>query len=183
MRAQMQEPVTLTRDCQAVHIPSGEPGTIPEGTLVTITQDLGGSFTVHAGGNLFRIAGSDADALGREPLPQPSLPENPTDADVEALVWSQMATCYDPEIPINIVELGLIYDCQITKIGDNERRVDVQMTLTAPGCGMGDIIADDVRSLIKLVPTVTEANVEVVFEPPWSMERMSEAARLAAGLM
>lgn len=183
MRAHTQEPVTLTRDCPAVHIPSGEEGTIPEGTLVTITQDLGGSFTVHAGGNLFRIAGSDADALGREPLPLPSLPENASEKDVEELVWAQMGTCYDPEIPIDIVELGLVYDCRITSIGPNQRRVDVQMTLTAPGCGMGDIIADDVRSKILLVPTVTEANVEVVFEPPWSMERMSEAARLEAGLM
>jgi probable FeS assembly SUF system protein SufT len=183
MRTRMQEPVVLSRDCSAVHIPSGETGTLPEGTLVTITQDLGGSFTVHAGGNLYRIAGADADALGREPLPQPILPDDASDEDVAALVWAQMETCYDPEIPINLVELGLIYDCRITKVGDNQRRVDVEMTLTAPGCGMGDVIADDVRSKILLVPTIVEANVEVVFEPPWTMDRMSDAARLAAGLM
>jgi len=183
MRAHMQEPVTLSRDCPAVHVPSGETGTLPAGITVIITQDLGGSFTVHANGNLYRVAGTDADALGREPLPQPSLPEDASDADVEALVWAQMETCYDPEIPINLVELGLIYDCRITKISDNQRRVDVQMTLTAPGCGMGDVIADDVRSKILLVPTITEANVEVVFEPPWTVDRMSDAARLAAGLM
>lgn len=183
MHMQAPEPVTLTRDCPAVHVPSGEPGTIPAGTPVTITQDLGGSFTVHGGGNLFRIAGTEADALGREPLAQPTLPEGASDQDVEALVWAQMATCYDPEIPINIVELGLVYDCRISKLGGDLRRVDVQMTLTAPGCGMGDILADDVRSKILLVPTVVEAEVEVVFEPPWSMERMSEAARLQAGLM
>lgn len=132
MRTRMQEPVVLNRDCPAVHIPSGETGTLPEGTLVTITQDLGGSFTVHAGGNLYRIAGADADALGREPLPQPILPDDADDDDVAALVWAQMETCYDPEIPINLVELGLIYDCRISKVGDNQRRVDVQMTLTAP---------------------------------------------------
>ena len=183
MRAHMQEPVTLTRDCPAVHVPSGETGTLPEGTLVTITQDLGGNFTVHAGGNLFRIAGDDADALGREPPPPLTLPDDASDQDVEALVWAQMETCYDPEIPINIVELGLIHDCRITHISENDRRVDRELTLTAPGCGMGDIIADDVRSKILLVPTVVEANVEVVFDPPWTMDRMSDAARLEAGLM
>lgn len=183
MHSQQHEQVALTRDCEAVHVPSGDHGTIPKDTLVTITQSLGGSFTVHAGGNLFRIAGTDADALGKEPLSLPALPENATEQDVSDLVWAQMATCYDPEIPIDIVELGLVYDCQISKIGEDQRRVDVQMTLTAPGCGMGDVIADDVRSKILLVPTVTEAQVEVVFDPPWSMERMSEAARLQTGLM
>lgn len=183
MRTSRHETVTLSRDCPAVHVPSGETGTLPAGLDVMITQDLGGSFTVHAGGNLYRIAGTDADALGREPLPQPTLPEGATDADVEALVWAQMETCYDPEIPINLVELGLIYDCRVTKLGEDERRVDVEMTLTAPGCGMGDVIADDVRSKILLVPTVVEAHVEIVFDPPWTMDRMSDAARLAAGLM
>lgn len=183
MNHHRQEPVTLTRDCDAVRIPSGEEGIIPMGTLVTITQALGGSFTVYAGGNLFRIAGKDADALGKEPLPLPTLPDNPTDKDVEDLVWAQLATCYDPEIPINIVELGLIYACEIRRIGGDQRRVDIQMTLTAPGCGMGDILADDVRSKVLLVPTVVEAAVEVVFDPPWSAERMSEAARLQTGLL
>jgi len=183
MHSQRQEPVTLNRDCDAVRIPSGEEGIIPEGTLVTITQALGGSFTVYAGGNLFRIAGKDADALGKEPLAVPQLPANATDKDVEDLIWAQLATCYDPEIPVNIVELGLIYACDITPLGNNERRVDIKMTLTAPGCGMGDILADDVRSKVLLVPTVVEASVEVVFEPPWSMERMSEAARLQTGMM
>lgn len=183
MYTRRYETVTLSRDCPAVHVPSGETGTLPAGLEVTITQDLGGSFTVHAGGNLYRIAGTDADALGREPLPQPELPASATDADVEALVWSQLETCYDPEIPINLVELGLIYDCRVTNLGDDKRRVDIQMTLTAPGCGMADIIVDDVRSKIELIPTVVETNVELVFDPPWTMDRMSEAARLAAGLM
>lgn len=183
MHSQKHEQVILTRDCEAAHVPSGEEGIIPEGTLVTITQSLGGSFTVYAGGNLFRIAGSDADALGLEPPPVPTLSGDATDKDVADLVWEQMSTCYDPEIPVNIVDLGLIYDCRIINLGDNRRRVEVEMTLTAPGCGMGDIIADDVRSKILLVPTVEEAQVEVVFDPPWSTDRMTEAARLQTGLM
>ena len=183
MRSPKQEPVTLSRDVEAAHVPSGETGTIPAGTLVTVTQDLGGSFTVYAGGNLYRIPGFEADALGREVPEQPKLPDNASDADVQTAVWEQLATCFDPEIPINIVELGLVYDCQITPLGADGRRVDVTMTLTAPGCGMGDIIADDVRSRLLLVPTVTQAEVQIVFDPPWSMDRMSEAARLEAGLM
>lgn len=183
MSSQKQEQVTLTRDCEAVQVPFGETGTLPAGTLVTITQALGGSFTVYAGGNLFRIAGGDADALGKEPLQAPELPDDASDQDVADLVWAQMATCYDPEIPINIVELGLVYDCRILSAEAGGRRVEVEMTLTAPGCGMGDILADDVRSKLLLIPTVKEAQVEVVFEPPWSVERMSDAARLASGLM
>src|SRR5690554_6410885 len=129
MRMRTQEPVTLTRDCEAVLIPAGDIGIIPAGTLVTITQDLGGSFTVYAGGNLFRIAGEDADALGREPQRAPDLPEDATDADVEKLVWDQLRTCYDPEIPIDIVELGLVYECSIHHLDNDERRVDIKMTL------------------------------------------------------
>lgn len=183
MRANPHETIDLSRDCPAVHVPSGETGTLPEGTQVSITQDFGGSFTVYAGGNLYRIAGTDADALGREPLPQPELPENASDEEFEALIWAQLETCYDPEIPVNLVELGLIYDCRITRVAENERRVDILMTLTAPGCGMGDVIADDVRSKVMLVPTVSDASVEVVFDPPWTMDRMSDAARLATGMM
>lgn len=183
MSRSQQEPVTLSRDCEAVLIPAGETGTIPAGTVVTITQQLGGSFTVYAGGNLFRIAGTDADALGKEPLQAPELPDDASDADVEALIWEQLSTCFDPEIPINIVELGLVYDCQIMPLGAGERRVDVKMTLTAPGCGMGDVIADDVRAKLKLVPTVTQAVVDIVFDPPWHSDMMSDAAKLETGLM
>src|SRR5690606_30787688 len=127
--------------------------------------------------------GTDADALGRDPLPQPELPASATDADVEALVWAQLDTCYDPEVPTSLVELGLISDCRDTSHGDDMRRADIQLPLTAPGCGVADIIVDDVRSTIELIPTVVETNVELVFDPPWTMDRMSEAARLAAGLM
>lgn len=148
-----------------------------------ITQSLGGSFTVFVDGNLFRVAGVDADAIGKEPVLPPSLPENASDDDVEQLVWSQMKTCYDPEIPVNIVDLGLVYSCEIQKDATGQRVVSVTMTLTAPGCGMGDIIVEDVRSKIRIIPTVEEVNVELTFEPPWNHQMMTEAARLETGML
>src|SRR5690606_34743637 len=129
------EPIALKRDVQAVMIPAGNRVILPEGTAVQVTQSLGGSFTVYLGGQLARIAGKDADALGEKPLKQPELPENATDEDVEKLVWEQMKTCYDPEIPINIVDLGLIYRCELKDAGDGQKIAEIDMTLTAPGCG------------------------------------------------
>ena len=177
------EPVIFNRDCDAVVIPAGDSGTIPEGVEGVITQSLGGSYTVYIQGNLFRIAGVDADAIGKEPTPLPELSDDATDQDVEALVWDQLHTCYDPEIPIDIVELGLVYYCNIERLDENRRQVHIQMTLTAPGCGMGDIIASDVKQKVELVPTIEHAEVEVVFEPPWSAEMMSDAAKLQTGML
>jgi probable FeS assembly SUF system protein SufT len=177
------EPVTLARDCEAVLIPAGERVTIPEGTAGFLTQALGGSFTIYIEGNLFRIAGKDGDAIGKEPLQAPDVPEDATEADIEAAVWQQLSTCYDPEIPINIVELGLVYECKIERASTGGRVVKIKMTLTAPGCGMGDVLAQDVREKIEIIPTVTRADVELVFDPPWSRDMMSEEARLEAGLM
>lgn len=177
------EPVTFSRDCDAVLIPAGEKVTLPAGTYGFVTQALGGSFTLYVEGNLFRIAGVDADAIGKEPLRPPEVPENASESDIEAVVWDQMRTCFDPEIPINIVDLGLIYDCSIERTAEGTRVVRVLMTLTAPGCGMGDILAADVREKIELVPTVERAEVELVFDPPWNQSMMSEAARLEAGLL
>ncbi len=177
------ETVVLTRDCEAVVIPAGDKVTLREGAECVITQALGGSYTVYISGNLFRIAGHDADALGKEASTGPQLADDASDEDVEALVWEQMKTCYDPEIPINIVDLGLIYRCELESIGDGARRAIIAMTLTAPGCGMGDILVDDVRSKVLMVPTVDEADVELVFDPPWSMEMMSEAAKLQTGML
>jgi probable FeS assembly SUF system protein SufT len=156
--------------------------TIPAGTVGYITQALGGSFTVFVDGNLFRIAGVDADAIGKKPVMPPSLPEDATEDDVEQLLWDQMKTVYDPEIPVNIVDLGLIYRCEMRTNDANERIVDVDMTLTAPGCGMGDILVDDVRSKLLLVPTIEQVNVELTFDPPWSHHMMSEVARLETGM-
>ncbi|PWG62149.1 putative Fe-S cluster assembly protein SufT [Sediminicurvatus halobius] len=183
MPMQSNEPVTFLRDCEAALIPAGDTGTIPKGAEGMITQALGGSYTVYIQGNLFRIDGKDADAIGKEPEPTPELPDDASEEDVEQLVWDQMRRCYDPEIPINIVELGLVYRCDIGKRDDGSRKVSIDMTLTAPGCGMGDILAYDVREKVKQVPTVEEVEVEIVFDPPWSFEMMSDAAKLQTGMM
>jgi len=182
MFSHTSQPCTFERDSDAVMIPSGDRVSIPAGTVGYITQALGGSFTVFVDGNLFRIAGVDADAIGKKPVMPPSLPEDATEDDVEQLLWDQMKTVYDPEIPVNIVDLGLIYRCEMRTNDANERIVDVDMTLTAPGCGMGDILVDDVRSKLLLVPTIEQVNVELTFDPPWSHHMMSEVARLETGM-
>lgn len=177
------EPVSLTRDVSAVIIPAGEIVTLREGTTGFITQALGGSFTVYVEGNLFRVAGTDADALGKEPVEPPSVPENATDKDIEEVIWQQLKTCYDPEIPINIVDLGLVYRCDVARNPDGQRSVSVDMTLTAPGCGMGEILVQDAREKIAIVPTVADVRVELVFDPPWNQGMMSDEARLQTGMM
>jgi len=177
------EPVRFERDCEAVMVPSGEVVNLPAGTIGYITQALGGSFTVYVEGNLFRIRNEDASALGKEPMPLPALPEDASDEEVEKLVWSQLRTCFDPEIPINVVDLGLVYSCDLSRREDGERKVEVKMTLTAPGCGMGDILVEDVRTKIELIPTIAEADVELTFDPPWNHSMMSEAAKLETGML
>ena len=181
------EPISLTRDCDAVLIPAGTPISLPEGSVVFITQALGGSYTVNVNGNLARIAPQDADALGVDidDLPeQNTAPKELTgDGKVnEEAIWEQLKTCYDPEIPINIVELGLIYECNITPLGADGNRVDILMTLTAVGCGMGQFLADDVQQKVASVDNVTDVNVELTFDPPWSQEMMSDAAKIQTGL-
>ncbi|MEM6511838.1 MAG: putative Fe-S cluster assembly protein SufT [Pseudomonadota bacterium] len=177
------EPVKFNRDVHAVIIPAGEELLLREGTAGFITQALGGSFTLYVEGNLFRLAGKDADAIGKEPTPPPEVPDNPTDEDIESVIWAQLKTCYDPEIPVNIVDLGLIYRCEVNALGNGERSVELDMTLTAPGCGMGDILLQDARDKIAMIPTVTNVHVELVFDPPWHQGMMSEEARLQTGLM
>ena len=157
------EPVTFSRDCNAVIIPAGDEVTLPMGAAGFITQALGGSFTVYIEGNLFRIAGMDADAIGKEPLTPPKVPANATEAEIEAVIWEQLKTCYEPEIPVNIVDLGLIYKCEVRSIKADKRIVDIEMTLTAPGCGMGDILMQDVKDKIEIIPTISNADVEIVF--------------------
>jgi probable FeS assembly SUF system protein SufT len=182
MRAHENEPVVIYREVQAVVVPAGQEVTLKPGQAGYITQALGGSFTIYIDGNLYRLAGADADAIGKEVLKVPQLPPNATDSDVQDAVWAQLRTCFDPEIPINIVELGLVYDCAVTANGTGTRSVDIKMTLTAPGCGMGDILVDDATDKIKMIPTVTEAKVELVFDPPWNQSMMTEAARLQTGM-
>lgn len=182
MYSRSSEPVEFERDCPAVMVPHGDDVTLPAGTVGYITQALGGSFTVFVEGNLFRIAGEDADAIGKEPPEPITLPDNAQDEDVEELVWQQLRTCFDPEIPINIVDLGLIYACDVSHDEDGGRHVSIKVTLTAPGCGMGDILVEDIRQKVELIPTIVTVDAELVFDPPWSREMMSEAARLETGM-
>ncbi len=183
MYSRSSEPVRFERDCDVVLVPQGENVTLPAGSIGYITQALGGSWTVFVEGNLFRVAGKDADAIGKE-VPAPlELAAGASDEDVEKLVWKQLRTCFDPEIPINVVDLGLVYEAVVRSREDGQREVDIRMTLTAPGCGMGDILIEDVRSKLELIPTVAEADVELVFDPPWNRTMMSEAARLETGML
>ena len=181
-------PISLLRDCEAVLIPTGEKVRLEAGTEVTITQSLGGSYTVVAQGRLARIDSKDTDALGLAPIPEtvPAAATTTTSASGpvdENLLWRQLKTCYDPEIPVNIVELGLIYDLHVTPKPNGENLVEVRMTLTAPGCGMGAMIAEDVQNKVLGVPGVTEAKIELVFDPPWNQGMMSDVAKLELGLM
>lgn len=183
---QQRETVTLRRDCKGILIPSGDRITLKRGHEVIITQALGGSYTVIVTGNLVRIAGKDADALGKEVTPtgREEAAARAADKVDEQLIWDRLKTCYDPEIPVNIVDLGLIYDLKITpRKDDTGQRVDIKMTLTAPGCGMGPFIAEDVRQKVLSVPGVVEASVQLVWEPLWNQNMMSEAARLKLGLL
>lgn len=178
-----RETVILSRDCDAYLIPAGTKVSIPKNSEVVITQALGGSFTVSVYGNLVRIDGVDADALGKEVIEPEPLPV-PEDGSVnEEAIWQQLSTCYDPEIPVNIVDLGLVYSVNIKSEGPGLNRVDIEMTLTAPGCGMGTIIADEAKRRVEMVPNVSEAFVELVFDPPWNQSMMSDAAKLQLGML
>ena len=182
MRSYENEPFVVNREVRAVIVPAGAEVTLRPGQAGYITQALGGSFTVYMEGNLFRISGEDADAIGKEVVKPPELPPNATEEDVRKLAWDQMRTCFDPEIPINIVDLGLVYECDVAANEDGTRTVSIKMTLTAPGCGMGDVLVQDVKDKVERIPTVRVADVEMVFDPPWSQSMMSEAARLQTGM-
>jgi probable FeS assembly SUF system protein SufT len=176
----------LTRDVDASVVPVGTKVTLKQGETAYITQSLGGSHTVVVNGNMFRIDGKDADALGFAVQAKSSLPAGGgpvTTEELEKHVWESLKTCYDPEIPVNIVDLGLIYDCHLTTLGENSYKADVKMTLTAPGCGMGPALAQDVQNKLLNLDPIDEAIVEVVWEPPWNQTMMTEAAKLQLGLM
>jgi len=177
--------VTVNRDVDAVLIPLGTPVMIPEGAQVRITQELGGSYTVAVNGNLARVEGKDADALGMAETVEskPEIEQRPAAGPVnEQEVWNVLKTCYDPEIPVNIVDLGLVYDCHVVDTDEGGNHVEVVMTLTAPGCGMGPFIVDDVRAKVLGVANVSDVHVELVFEPPWDRSMMSDEAKLALGM-
>ena len=180
--------IELSRDCAAVQIPAGHAIVLPKGTQVDITQTLGGSYTVMAPGGLCRIASTDADALGIQP-PAPSAVGNglslaagsPGPAE-ESAVWEALKTCYDPEIPVNIVDLGLVYDLHLETVPSGRSQVFVKMTLTAPGCGMGATIAADAQQKLLGLPGVEDASVEIVWDPPWHHSMISPAGRARLGL-
>ncbi len=178
---------TLSRDTEATQIPSGQKTTIPAGTTGVITQTLGGSYTIATYQGLSRIAEKDLDALGIEKPQQTngSAPAGPiTRGEVdEKAVWEQLRQCYDPEIPVNIVDLGLVYDCQLKKGENGGTKVEVKMTLTAPGCGMGPAIAHDAQSKIMSIEGVDEAQVDLVWDPPWNQNMISEAGRMKLGMV
>ena len=176
------ETVAIERDVEASVVPSGTRVTLQKGETATLTQSLGGTFTVVVHGNMFRIDGKDADAIGQE-VQSTSVKKAESAEDLEKQVWEQMKTCYDPEIPVNIVDLGLIYDCHLEDLKDGGHKASVKMTHTAPGCGMGPTIQADVENKILCVETVNEVAVELVWEPQWTREMMTEAARLELGMM
>jgi probable FeS assembly SUF system protein SufT len=177
---------TLSRDCEAIQIPSGQKTTIPSGTAGVITQALGGTYTIATNQGLHRIAEKDLDALGLQ-KPHVQTEEKAattTNGEVSADdVWNQLKQCFDPEIPVNIVDLGLVYDCQIAKKDDGGTKVEVKMTLTAPGCGMGPAIAHDAQSKILSIDGVDEADVQLVWDPPWNQSMISEAGRMKLGMV
>lgn len=178
-----RETVVLTRDVNVVTIPDGNTGTLSKGHEVTIHQSLGNNYTVVTEhGHMVRIAGVDADALGKDEHQLHTLVSETSPEAVEKNCWEVMKTVYDPEIPVNIVDLGLVYSCKVTPVGEGLNDVHVMMTLTAPGCGMGPVIQSDVEKCIRTLPGVANVNVEVVLDPPWSREMMSEVARLQLGL-
>ena len=178
--AESADIIILQRDVEGSLVPSGARIFLQRGTEVRVTQAMGDSFTVNVFGNLVRIAGDYADALGQESTAILDLPD---DASVEDILWARLKTCYDPEIPVNIVDLGLIYNCDIQALENEQYAAHIKMTLTAPGCGMGPVIAEEVKYKALLVPGITEAEVEIVFDPPWSQDNMSEAAKLQLGLL
>jgi probable FeS assembly SUF system protein SufT len=175
---------TLSRDVVAHQIPSGDKQTLSAGEIVMIHQVLGGSYTVQTGFGLFRINGADADALGEEVKTANVAAAATTDAapDPEQ-IWTQLRQVFDPEIPVNIVDLGLIYSMDIAKADDGGHKVDVAMTLTAPGCGMGPVIAEDAKSKILLVPGVSAADVRITWDPPWNQSMISEEGKMKLGLI
>src|SRR5580692_6852378 len=182
----MSDDIILKRDCEAVLIPAGTKITLQAGEPVVITQALGGSFTVVIHGNMARIDARDADALGQAPppaTPAESAPAPDTATVSEDQIMEKLRTCYDPEIPVNIVDLGLVYDLQIQPLPAGGSRVEIKMTLTAPGCGMGPVLQQDVETKVSAIPGVKEAAVFLVWDPPWNRDMLSEAAKLDLGLM
>jgi probable FeS assembly SUF system protein SufT len=172
--------IEVQRDVEATLIPTGVKINLKKGTPVHVTQALGNSYTLHVSGNLVRVSGKDGDAIGLVILESPDI--NTQEGTVEEKAWLQLATCFDPEIPVNIVSLGLVYECQVTEIQDTNYQVEITMTLTAPGCGMGPVLVAEIQEKIKEIRGVADVKVDLVFDPPWDRNRMSDEAKLQLGL-
>jgi probable FeS assembly SUF system protein SufT len=182
----MREEVTVSRSCEAVMIPSGERVLVPQGAHATITQSLGGTYTLITDrGLMVRVSGKEVEAIGKTPAETPQVGEGEqvSPEKLEQMVWEQLKTCFDPEIPVNIVDLGLVYLCEVAPAEESGLSVKIKMTLTAPGCGMGPVLAGDVKHKIEALPGVRRADIEVVFDPVWDRTMMSDAAKLQLGMM
>lgn len=181
----MREEITFSRNAEAIMIPSGEKVLVPKGAQATITQSLGGTYTLITDrGLMVRVSGNEVEAIGKAPQESVDVAaEELTPEKLEEMVWEQLKTCFDPEIPVNIVDLGLVYLCEIEETEDGRKNVKIKMTLTAPGCGMGPVLASDVKMKVENLPGVANAEVDVVFDPVWDRSMMSEAARLQLGMM
>jgi probable FeS assembly SUF system protein SufT len=176
--------IELKRDCEATQVPYGGAQVLPAGSRVRITQSLGGTYTVTTEqGAMMRIEANNADALGLAPDPrQAQAAEAAPVPFSEKLVWDRLKTVFDPEIPVNIVDLGLVYSCQVTPAETGGHKIEIKMTMTAPGCGMGDVLRADIERKLSQLPEVRQVHAEIVFDPPWNPSRMSDAAKLQLGL-
>ena len=182
MNRRHREDVLVRRNVTVETIPTGYPVELEAGQLAQITQALGSSFTLHVDGFLMRIAGADADAIGKEVPVPPVIPSDIRPEDLRGVVWDVLKTCYDPEIPVDIVSLGLVYVCDVLPMEGDRFRVSIKMTVTAPGCGMGEGIAQEVQDKLEALPRVGQVDVEIVFDPPWNRSMISEDAQLTLGL-
>jgi probable FeS assembly SUF system protein SufT len=173
--------IELTRDCEATEVPYGGVQVLPAGTKVRVMQSLGGTYTVSTErGSMMRIEAKNADALGL--TPQPTEAQTAPALFSEKLVWDRLKTVFDPEIPVNIVDLGLVYSCQVAPAEAGGHKIEIKMAMTAPGCGMGDVLRADIESKLLQLPEVREVHAQIVFDPPWNPSRMSDAAKLQLGL-
>jgi probable FeS assembly SUF system protein SufT len=176
-----QDAISVTRDVDALLIPSGVKISIQKDTLVMITQALGNAYTVYVNGNLARVAGRDGDALSMVILDEPDV--NAMDGELQDKIWELLKTCYDPEIPVNIVDLGLVYECNIIPVTDDTNNIEIKMTLTAAGCGMGPVLVADMEQKLRSIHAVNDVKVQLVFDPPWDRGMMSDVAKLQLGML